>query len=357
MTSEWTEPRFSRSRINAAGETLAAGSAAEAEVDEAFDVLNNWRSAHAFPLNTFQMELRRKARSVYPSAAVAQRLKRVPSIVSKLRRFPQMKLARMQDLGGCRAVVRSVQEVARMRAAYERSRAPHLLVREDDYIAAPQNSGYRGVHLIYRFASPRTPAYQGLAIEIQLRSRLQHAWATAVETVGAVVGQALKSSQGEAEWLEFFRVAASAFSLEEGTALVPGTPTSRRDLQRQLSRMAIALKVHERLAAYRAALKWTERRPRRDADWYLLSLHPSDRTLSIRGYRHDELERAQSDYANAERQLSLLDEFPSTETVLVRADSLRTLTRSHPNYFLDTQVFLARLRGATGNGTRRPKSR
>ena len=43
-------------------------------------------------------------------------------------------------------------------------------------------SGYRGVHLIYRYNSDRKTEYNTLLIEMQLRSQLQHAWATAVET-------------------------------------------------------------------------------------------------------------------------------------------------------------------------------
>ena len=37
--------------------------------------------------------------------AVAQRLKRVPAIMLKLVRFPNMDLSRMQYVGGCRAVL------------------------------------------------------------------------------------------------------------------------------------------------------------------------------------------------------------------------------------------------------------
>jgi hypothetical protein len=66
--------------------------------------------------------------------------------------------------------------------------------------------------------------YNGLRIEMQLRSRLQHAWATAVETVGTFLRQALKSSQGEGAWLKFFALMGSALARREHTPLVPGTP-------------------------------------------------------------------------------------------------------------------------------------
>lgn len=102
----WAVLEFSKSQIDAAGRLLASEEPNPLEVRHALSVLNNWRSAHSFPLNTFQMGLRTRAQAVYGEALVAQRLKRTPSILLKLRRFPTMNLSRMQDIGGCRAVRR-----------------------------------------------------------------------------------------------------------------------------------------------------------------------------------------------------------------------------------------------------------
>lgn len=57
--------------------------------------------------------------------------------------------------------------------------------------------------------------------EVQIRTELQHALATAVEAIGAVLGQALKPSQGADEWLHFFKLSAAAFAYLEGSAEVP----------------------------------------------------------------------------------------------------------------------------------------
>ena len=69
-------------------------------------------------------------------------------------------------------------------------------VEKYDYIAHPKSDGYRGVHYVYKYRSGSTPKaeFNSLRIEVQLRSRLQHAWATAVETVSTFTGQALKSN-------------------------------------------------------------------------------------------------------------------------------------------------------------------
>ena len=89
---------------------------------QALEIINNWRAAHSFPLNTIQVGLRRRARDVDDHALIAQRLKRVPSILQKLRRFPHMKLSRMQDIGGCRAVVDTSAEARKVHLEYAKSR-------------------------------------------------------------------------------------------------------------------------------------------------------------------------------------------------------------------------------------------
>lgn len=140
------------------------------EFDEALKIINNWRSAHAFPLNAFQIGLRRRVRSVESSALVAQRIKRLSSIQAKLRRLDSMDLARMQDIGGCRAVVSSVRAVDKIMALHKASQMNHRLAGEKDYIRTPAPSGYRGVHLVYAYRSDYSPEFNDLRIEIQVRS-------------------------------------------------------------------------------------------------------------------------------------------------------------------------------------------
>ena len=101
----WIEPECSKKAVSRAGDTLLDESTSENDYSNAINILNNWRSSHAFPLSTVQTLLRSKAIKIDRYALIAQRLKRVPSILSKLRRFNTMRLHRMQDIGGCRAVV------------------------------------------------------------------------------------------------------------------------------------------------------------------------------------------------------------------------------------------------------------
>lgn len=299
----WATPQFSKGAVDRAGRVLANSLASAEELTEALVVINNWRSSHSFPLNTMQVGLRRRARQVDPNALVAQRIKRLSSIEAKLRRFDKMMLSRMQDIGGARAVVGSVPKVRELVRLYQESDLKHKLASFDDYIAEPQSSGYRGVHLVYRYFSDKISTYNGLQIELQLRSPLQHAWATAVETVGTFLKQALKASQGHAEWLRFFALMGSALAFRERSSLVPGTPQTRRELVEELRKAAIALDVERRLESYGAALRTLEDPSAANADFFLLALNPTEGTVSISGYSRAKLDKATVDYLLVEKSL------------------------------------------------------
>jgi hypothetical protein len=309
-------------------------------VDQAIVVIGNWRAAHAFPLNTFQMGLRRAAQKVQAGALVAQRLKRLPTMLDKLRRMPKTTLTRFQDIGGCRAVVNSLSQVLELRDRYRRSRMKHKMVRERDYIAQPRTSGYRCIHLVYRYAGRAGSAYDGLQIEIQLRTRLQHAWATAVETVGTMLEQSLKSSDGPADWLRFFALVGSAFAFVERTPAVAETPSSPAELAGEIKRLQAKLKVKDTLDTYRHALKATEQQGMGESTLYLLSLDPAAKQLTVTAFGAGEMMAATDAYAEAERDLALQ---PGAQVVLVGSRSLAALRKAYPNYFLDTELFLSQL--------------
>jgi Region found in RelA / SpoT proteins len=313
-------------------------------LDDALAVINNWRSSHSFPLNTFQVGLRIKGKQVDKKCLVAQRIKRLSSIELKLRRFKWLKLSDVQDIAGCRAVLSSVRRVDELVDVYKNSDLKHTISDQDDYIRTPKKSGYRGIHLIYRYHSDKKETYNGLKIEMQFRSLLQHAWATAVETVGTFIHHALKSSQGDKEWLRFFALVASAFALREKTPIVPGTPTTRKELIQELRDYANRLDVETRLSAYGAAMQTLEQPDSfLEAHYFLLALDSAAKRVTITGFRANQLEGASQKYLDVERSIAGQ---PGAEAVLVSVESLASLRRAYPNYFLDTRVFISALNRA-----------
>ena len=331
------EPKYSRSQVNKAGDIFRNSDHARENILWAAGVLGNWRAIHNYPINTFQATLRQKLKAIDEQALVAQRLKRIPSIIDKLRRFPDMQLARMQDIGGLRAVVNNLTQVQLLYDNYKKTRFQHQLISERNYIEKPKTSGYRSIHLVYRYNNVLVPKYNGLLIELQLRTRRQHAWATAVETMGIFLNYALKSSEGPHEWLKFFSLTGSAFAHLEHQNPVPGYEAlTSTETYRDVAQKSRRLNVVETLSGYGAAINAIHADERRGT-YYLLVLDPEKRTLRLQAYSKERFEVATHDYLKAEEEIVGGSQ---KQAVLVATASVEDLRRAYPNFYLDTHEFL-----------------
>ena len=337
----WAIPEHSRPSVNEAGIILRDDTANNNLAKEAaLIMINNWRTCHNFPLNTFQSRLRKKAKIVDENSLVVQRIKRLASIKNKLVRFPNMKLTQIQDIGGCRAILATVDHVDALVDIYKHRQSrgmKHKLAKEDDYITDPKESGYRGIHLVYKYDSDKNTSYKDLKIEIQIRSLLQHAWATAIETVDTFTSQSLKSSQGDADWEHFFILMSSIMAMKESKPLAPNTPTTFEELRDKIISLESKLGVITHLNAFRSSLKVLDTSPiTLDAHYYLLELNITDRKSTMTGYKANELHKASEKYLSIERNITgkIID------AVLVSAESVGALKLAFPNYYLDTDLFL-----------------
>jgi hypothetical protein len=141
-----------------------------------------------------------------------------------------MSVTTMHDLGGCRVVLETVDEADELVAVLrDLPRARHRITRVYDYLhddPGPKDSGYRGVHLACEYRASK-PEYHGLRIGLQVRTQLQHAWATAVETMDLFSGSELKYGKGEPDVIRFFVLVSSLMAYEEVTA-PSRAPRSRR---------------------------------------------------------------------------------------------------------------------------------
>lgn len=103
--------------------------------------------------------------------------------------------------------------------------SPHFLFEPYDYIQNPKPDGYRSHHLVFKYIGKGDDqVFNGRRIEIQVRTRLQHAWATAVEAVGLFRGEDLKGGNGSADWLRLFQLMSSEFAMAENCPDLPDAP-------------------------------------------------------------------------------------------------------------------------------------
>ncbi|MBI4267455.1 MAG: RelA/SpoT domain-containing protein [Chloroflexi bacterium] len=338
----WAVSTHSKEDIDAAGRILISKRSSDDEKGQAISIINNWRAAHAFPLNTLQMRLRTIAGDTDRKSLVSQRIKRLSAIESKLRRLRNVTLSTMQDIGGCRAVVDSADLVYKLEKKYKSGRARHDLDKENDYIHQPTNDGYRSIHLIYKYVSDGSVQYNGQRIEVQLRSRLQHAWATAVEIVDIFANQLLKVNQGDEVWERFFALMSSYIAFQEKTPIIPSTPDNKNELVKELCDKARVLHVKDRLLAIKTIRTSKVLRKGSGYYYYLLDLDMEKRKLSITPYKRSQAQEAST--KTAELELAYRSKsHPNKDVLLVHVPSFNELKRAYPNYFADTDVFLDEL--------------
>ncbi len=109
--------------------------------------------------------------------------KSTSSIIEKLNR-ESIRLSQMQDVAGCRTVVNDVAEQDRTVDAIAMAfKSVSVLDRR-----VKPSHGYRAVHLVVRESNK--------AIEVQIRTALQHVWAEMCEKCADIIDPAIKYGGG-----------------------------------------------------------------------------------------------------------------------------------------------------------------
>ncbi len=246
MQAQPAAESFSKGEVNRAGRLLHdfAETAASLGVDRAtkqydasemiaaYRAVTWWRTLHARPLSNVAANLRHHVDMedgrIHGRTEVAQRLKRLTTIIDKLEREPRMQVTQMQDVGGVRALLPSLSHLY---AVSRRLRKTWTIIRVRDYVAKPKPSGYRALHLIVRRG--------GYPVEVQLRTALEDAWANQVEEDGRQIGVGLKFGAGAAEVHAYYFAVSDAFAfLDRGEVIPEG----------------LAVALHERYAKIREIL-------------------------------------------------------------------------------------------------------
>ena len=337
------EPLYSRSAVNKAGRMLAghlnrSNRLTPEENEWATARVVDWRTCHSYPLQVLHRSILSASTLWDTDVLIVQRLKRFESILLKLRRHPNMAATQMQDIGGCRAILKDTQSACLAVAKLRSKKKVHVLHEEYDYNAIPQPDGYRGIHLVYKFRSRMIPALNDMRIELQFRSMAQHAWATAVEIIDTFTGQSLKNKRGEAHWRNFFALVSAMVAIQEGTAPVPGISTDIRTLKRRLYNAYLICGVREVVASIHELEARVARQSSGDIAYYLLMLNTKDSELEILEFAADQRQDAVIAYYEAEQ-------VKKVNAVMVTSGSIQDVKEAYPNYFGDLQNFMELLAG------------
>lgn len=328
---------FSRAELDKHGKVFLDPNASKIDRDLALDILSEWRKLYYIPMNTLQANLRKKCERLnLKDYIIAQRIKRLPSIVTKLSRFPEMKLSRMQDIGGLRIILPSIKSVYDLHNAFSTQRKTKhtLILPPKDYIAEPKTDGYRSLHQVFKYQNSEKTELDGLRIELQIRTKLQHAWATAVETLGVIERSSFKTGEGDEQHKRFFVLCSALFAIEEKTALPPNVVNDNTLIKSEFNQLLNELKIIDKLKGITALSKHIEETAH-SADWYVLIFNYEKRIIRPVGFSKEQFDMAQELYALQEKKND-----PNSDIVLFSSDSFKKLKKAYPNYFLDTTYFL-----------------
>ena len=162
------------SQLNKLGERLRKGH----PNDDDLRALDMFRLSFASACDQVMLELNR-----LELEPVSRPAKTTSSIIAKLDR-ERSRLSKMQDIAGCRVVVDNIKQQDR---AVNSLLAKFPGASKQDRRIKPSH-GYRAVHVIVEFGE--------FHVEIQVRTSLQHVWASAIERIADGLDPKLKYGGG-----------------------------------------------------------------------------------------------------------------------------------------------------------------
>lgn len=349
------KPPSSKSAVRRAGQSISDGTATDLD----FVLVDKWRSSHGYVINTFQAWLKGHINKQLYYVEFAQRLKRRNTVIGKLKRFKAdgkpliSDVSTMHDFAGCRMIFDNLEDLISFRS-YIHSPSTMRNVEHElrhkaepdkyNYIEKPKFTGYRGIHDVYRhfprgtIRKQQKKPWDGLLVEIQYRTRAQHAWATAVEISDLIDGEQTKFELDQSERGAFFAIASEIIARQYEGIERRFLDQTNAELRESLQKIEDKLGILRRLKV----LKQFE-------DEELLQKH---NVLNI--YRDDlgkpELEVIPFNSAAEaiERASELEDSSSSLNAVYVRSDNPKQLRSAYRNYFYDPIDFVKIIQEESG---------
>ena len=344
---------YSKKEIDRAATCIRHGCDGE-ERDQAIAKIQNYREIHLYPLMLIKNHLARTANKVDSNIIIARRLKRLPTIIHKLERNTldgindnAIKLTRMQDIGGCRAIVKDLTQLNALQARLLKSRSVHKIVRISNYLT-PKLTGYSGVHLVYSCFDEDDSGnnWKKTKIEVQLRTSLQHAWATSLEIIDTLEHIDLKTSlDGHEDWRRFFYIAGVLVAHDEGASILEQDQLKAHESE--LNELELKLNVLKKLLTFSVSIKATEEEkkvlnPKHNFSMCLIQIYKKDISIkdnklklgtTLSAFKPTEAQLALETLNNSEKNFDIY------LSVLLSTSDIRNLKKAYPNYFGSTSDF------------------
>lgn len=346
---------YSGNQIKKAGKKLIQNS----KDSDAMEILSFWRATHEKPLRKAFNIVEKYSKKLDKNVILAQRLKRTPSIIKKLIRFEKngMKLNTMQDIGGCRVILSNMDQVNKLIKILV---SKNFFEVRNDYILEPKKDGYRSIHLKGKFKSDEIER----TIELQIRTKTQHSWATAVEIVDLFTKQHIKLNEGEKDWTEFFKHTSVALnflekSFNDSYSLLEedSRKLNKKDLKNlqknysmsvesslaSVKRYSQILNVLDKFDGFAGSIdnfkEHIDKEESKDGYIIIVIKKINLETFEIRSkvFAKEAFSDATKEYLELEQ---LAAKNKKTTIALIATSKINDIREAYPNYFADSTVFL-----------------
>lgn len=331
---------YSNNQVKKAGECIRKENG---DIDKAIEIIQQYRAAHLYPLMIIKNLVWKHAQKINKNALIARRLKRLPTIIDKLRRKTldgvtpnTIAVTRMSDIGGCRVIVEDRMQLLLLDSSLDKSRTTHK-TKVKDYIKSPKETGYRGIHRIYTcYDKNESHQWKGFDIEVQLRTKLQHLWATTVEVVDLCEGRSLKTNPFESNpsWIEFFKLMSDLIADEEGF-----TPLSKPEIiktKEKLIEINKRINAIEKLYSFNIVFSKKKHEVITGKNGYVIIIIEYG-LISFRAFSKNQKKLAIKAYSE-------IESIPEVNCLFVEMDDLRKLSHAYPNYLIDTSFFIEKFK-------------
>lgn len=340
-------PPTSKSAVRRAGQAISAGNATE----EDLVLVDKWRSSHGYVINTFQAWLKGHINKQDYYVEFAQRLKRRNTVVGKLKRVDASgkslisDVSSMHDFAGCRMIFEDLGDLTKFReylhSSYTTRNVEHELRHKTEpdkynYIENPKTTGYRGIHDVYRHfprgssRNQHKKPWDGLLVEIQYRTRAQHAWATAVEISDLIDGEQTKFELEQSKRGRFFALASEVIARQYEGINRAFPNYSNLELRRELQKLEDDLQILRRLKL----LKQFEDEEKLQRHNVLNIYRNADGEPTL------EVLALKTATEAIEKASELESSASSLNAVYVRSDNPKQLRSAYRNYFYDPLDFV-----------------
>nr|WP_227981633.1 RelA/SpoT domain-containing protein [Agarivorans sp. B2Z047] len=302
----------------------------------------------------------RCCREIGVSVTPVKRLKRLETIVNKLQRKSldgitdnQTCVTNMNDIGGCRAIFPDISSLRKVRekltATIENEAKTKIKIKNvHDYIAEPKpnDCGYRSVHIIYRYEHSSGKAFN---IEAQLRTKMQHIWATTVEIIDILERTNIKThshspdnekTSKQVKWEELLSIMSQYIASEERAVTL--SPEELIYFASRLQDLNNDINALSRLRSFNMMSESVPNLDSKTTRHVLLVINESKlETMVIQELENHN--QAISIYNEIENAISNVE---GLNTLLVSTKNMAQLADAYPNYVGDCLSFIKLLEKA-----------